>query len=284
MHRAKHLKSPGDSSGGICRPPSLQVSQLINIRQGSTPSQAHSVQAPKDLTSHIRCSKKASHARKCTAQTLVLSKTSRRSRSQRHNIEREKLEKQEIHKKVEHDRRDLIKHWTHFLEELLPGALKSDPEVKAKNGKPNLPKKIVYQLACKYISTEQGREEDYKDKLRAQPSDRSSKCLQKVEGHTDKTEKDGISDHVRNHFATTPTASSETSPCTVRDLGLPASAWGSRIQERGAGSTTTADRTEPLSIKPSTGRRNALYSSINRGISSGNCFDDAWQRPLPRNR
>lgn len=160
---------------------SPHAAQRIRLdRRHSSQNQAHSVGASHSLASHLGRSRKAPQTKTCPRAAPILPRACKISHVQRHNVEQKNPEKQEIHKKVEHDRRDLIKHWTLFLEELLPNALKLDPEVKAKNGKPNLPKKVIYQLACKYICFEHGKQEDYEAMLRAQPCDQSGMCPETI--------------------------------------------------------------------------------------------------------
>ncbi len=240
----------------------------------STPSQAHSARASDVSTHHMRRQIKAPEARRNIGPALKLPKINKRSHAQRHNVERENSEKQQIHKKIEHDRRDLIKHWTLFLEELLPGALKSDPEVKAKNGKPNLPKKIIYQLACKYICIEQGRQDDYEVTLRAQPTDPSTNYPEIIGGDTRKMGDDDLFDDVRTGFPQTPTASSGTSARTTRGLESPASARYTGLQAKGVWQTTTGDSSGLLGVKPSMRQPEPTYSSMNQGTLSGYCYDN----------
>ena len=172
MRRAGNFedKVNADSSSTARGLSSPHAAQRIRLDGGhSSQIQTHSVGASHSLANHLGRSRKALQTKTCAHAAPILPRASKASHVQRHDVERERSEKQEIHKKVEHDRRDLINHWTLFLEELLPSSLKSDPEVKAKNGKPNLPKKAVYQLACKYICFEHGKQEDYEATLRAQP-------------------------------------------------------------------------------------------------------------------
>lgn len=245
----------------------------------STPSQAHSVPASDVSTSHVGGRIKTPEARRCTGPAMTFPKTNRRSHGHRRNVERENLEKQQIHKKIEHDRRDLIKHWTLFLEELLPGALKSDPQVKAKNGKPNLPKKVVYQLACKYICIKQGRQDEYEVTLRAQPSDPSTSYPEKSGGNTRKTDDDDLFDDVQTDFPKTPTASGGTSPRITRGLESRASAPYTGLQEKGVWLTTIADSRGLLSVKPSMGQPKPTYYSMNQYTPSGYCYDNISEPP-----
>lgn len=215
---------------------------------------------------------KTPEARRNTGPALKLPKANKRSHAQRQNIEREHSEKQIIHKKIEHDRRDLIKHWTLFLEELLPGALKSEPEVKAKNGKPSLPKKIIYQLACKYICIEQGRQDDYEVTLRAQPTDPSTNYPKITGGDAPKIGEDGLFDDVRTGFAKTPMASNGTSVPTTRGLESPASTRYTGLQAKGVGLTTTSSGL--LDVKPSMRQPEPTYSPMNQGPLAGYCYDN----------
>ena len=204
------------------------------------------------LTSHLGCSKNDSEIPTHPGGALVLPKPEKRPRSRRQNFEREKwekIEKQELHKKVEHDRRDLIKHWTLFLEELLPSALKSDPEVRAKNGKPNLPKKIVYQLACKYICNEQGRQDDYETMLRAQPNDQSSKCSETAGENPQVADGDGF-DGVRGDLLKASGAGCTDLASIGRNLVSPASSYCAGKQEKGPWFADTTNSNRLLGVQP----------------------------------
>ncbi len=282
MRRARDFGVFVDCRTGNEPPTPRMAKRITTGPWHSSPSQAHSVRASNVLISHLRRQRKASQARRCIGEVLTLPKPDNISHTQRQNVERGIFEKQEIHKKVEHDWRDLIKHWTLFLEELLPGALKSDPQIKAKNGKPNLPKKVVYQLACKYICTEQGRQEDYENTLRTQPSDPSTKCSETTGGCARETIEDDNLKDAHNDLPKTPTASSKTSSRTVRGLEPLAFTRYPGYRENGVWLTTTTD--SGGLHKPSIGQPKPACSSTDHGTRPGHCYDDTWRPPLSRHQ
>ena len=257
MRRSRDFASLIDVEGSSSfdGSPNPHVAQRIRIGPyHSSPSQIYSDRVSNVAIGHLGHSRKHSDATTCIRGAMPLPEPGKIPRGQRQNFEREKLEKmekQEIHKRVEHDRRDLIKHWTLFLEELLPSALKSDPEVRAKNGKPNLPKKVVYQLACKYICTEQGRQDDYEAMLRDQPSDQGSQCSEPTRGNAQVADDNGF-DHVCNDFPKTFRAGSETPAITERDFVSSASSFRVSTQERGRWITGTTDNGCLLGMQPCT--------------------------------
>ena len=212
--RSRNFASLVNTDGSSSCDESLNPHTAQRIRIGprhSSPSQECSDRVSNVAIGHLGYSREDSKATTCMGRALASPNPYKIYHSQNENAEWEnldKLEKQEIHKRVEHDRRDLIKHWTLFLEELLPSALKLDPEVRAKNGKPNLPKKMVYQLACKYICTEQGRQDDYEAMLRAQPSHQSSNRSE-MTGENPQVADDGGFNHVRDDFPRPPKESSK---------------------------------------------------------------------------
>ena len=202
---------------------------------------------------------------RCVTGALFSSTTSKRFTHPRLNVERDKAERQKIHKKVEHDRRDLIKHWTKFLEELLPSDLKSDPEAKAKNGKPNLPKKVIYQLACKYIFIEQGRHKEYKATLRAQPLDENVKSSV-VNEETRHKPKDDSLQYGQSEFSNFATTGNGISPLTLHDLGGRDPPYCIADKEEDLSFSTMTDKTFFLGTRPSTAWPESTRPSMYQGI------------------